>query len=148
MKEEKQAELVALGRWCTAVLANFSRVGTSPFVSGMQGIVAKAIEKKSVTQLRTIKRDLSEWIRGLSPAQRTAVLEDVDQAGGKEGEEGEGGEEGEEVVVRRAIERGWIESEDEYRTLSTWLEFTQEDDKRADDLLLVDALLTKFGTKL
>jgi hypothetical protein len=130
-----------LGRWCNAVLDGFSQFGSNPVIPETQRIVSAAIERKNVAQLRSIRKELLEWVRGLSPAQQTAVrarAEGSDQPG----------ENDEEVVVRRALERGRIETEDEYQTLRVWLEFAQDDEGRTRDVQLVDALLTEFGTNV
>jgi hypothetical protein len=140
-RNDKENEVIALGRWCSAVLEGFSQLGSNPTISAMQSVVSAATERKSVTQLKSIKRDLLEWLRGLSPAQQAAVLaraEENDQLA----------EEDEEIVVKRAISRGRIETDEEYETLRVWLDFAQDDEDRAHDVELVDALLTKFSTNV
>lgn len=142
MTDKRDAEVAELGRWCKAVLQYFSQLGVNPTITELERVVSKAIERKSVTQLRSLRRDLSEWARGLSPAQQAALRAHTD------GLEEVAEVDDEETVVREAIARGRIESEEEYETLRTWLEFAQEDASRAPDVELVDALLTRFGTNI
>jgi hypothetical protein len=142
MTDKRDAEIAALGRWCQAVLQYFSQLGVNRTVAEFERVVSSAIERKSVTQLRSLRRNLSEWARGLSPAQQAALRTHT------EGLEEAATEVDEETIVRTAIARGRIESEEEYETLRTWLEFSQEDESRADDVQLVDALLTRFGTNI
>ena len=139
-QKERETEAIALGNWCNAVLDGFSQLGSSPTISALQSVVSVALKRKSVAQLRTIRRDLSEWLRGLSPTQRATVLARVAASDPLADDE--------EVVVRRAIERGKIKTLDEYETLRVWLEFAQDDKERSQDVQVVDALLTKFGTKV
>jgi hypothetical protein len=138
----REAEIIELGNWCLAVLRARSQLGMGSSTSELESVVSRAIERKRLAELRTVKRDLSEWIRGLSPAHQATIRANTEGLGG------DAKRTDEEAVLRRVITRGKIASRDEYETLRTWFEFSQNDAARSQDLQVVDALLTRFGTTI
>lgn len=141
-QDQREAEIAALGNWCLAVVRGRSELGADPSAQEMERIVLLAIEQKRVADLKSIRRHFAEWIRGLSPAQQAVVRAHTS------GWEDDANQEDEEAVLRRVVKRGKISTVDEYETLRAWFEFTQEDAARAQDLAVVDALLTGSGTKV
>ena len=143
---ERDRELVALIGWCTIVKKQFLRMSSNdPLIVEFATVVDAAVQARKVGQLRSLKRDLMEWIRTLNAQQQ----KEIDEALQTELGRGLGDEtRAEEKKVEEILRRGSIQSEDEYRLLSAWLELIQGDASKQAELEKIDALLTEFGARI
>jgi hypothetical protein len=73
-KDDTAAELA---QWCLAVTRYFSTLGANPIVSEIEEAIAKALEARNLRHLRSIKRDLAEWGRGLNPEQQKGMEKSI-----------------------------------------------------------------------
>jgi FixJ family two-component response regulator len=142
---EKAATARDLAAWCKIVIQEFREFGGNIGIEELETAVEGALGKQKVRQLESIKRDLVEWIRGLTPEER----QKIDEALVKE--LGEGIADAvtvQQKEVQRVLNRGHIASESEYHLLKGWLDFIRDDESNAAEAEKVDELLTAFGTRL
>lgn len=139
-KDEEAAELA---EWCLGVRQYFSKLGSNPIVPEIEDAIAKALKSRNLRQLKSIKRDLAEWGRGLNPEQRRAMEESIRARLGDRWRD-EGAQD--QDTIRQILERGAIRNEDEYRLLSERMAEIVDDDAKQSEIEQIDLLLTRFGT--
>jgi hypothetical protein len=139
-KDEEAAELA---RWCLGVTQYFSKLGSNPIVPEIEEAIAKALKTRNLRNLKSIKRDLAEWGRGLNPEQRNGLEESIRaHVGDRWRDESALAQD----AVRQILERGAIRNEDEYQLLSQRMDEIVGDDSNQSEIEKIDLLLTQFGT--
>ena len=143
-KAQREAEATALGRWCLCVTGCIGQMG-DPTIPEFEEVVSRSLAARSVTQLRSLKRDLTEWVRGLTPQQQLRVEEALRaQVGAEFSDE----ETADRETVKQVLDRGKIQNQVEYRLLSQWIDRLIDDESKKEEVAKIDALLTQFGTRI
>ena len=143
-RAQREEEAVALARWCLCVTGCLGELGVHA-IPEMENAIRKALATRSVTPLRSVKRDLTEWVRGLTPKQRLGIEEALRaQVGAEFSDE----ETTDRETVKQVLERGKIQNQVEYRLLSQWIDRLIDDESKKEEVAKIDALLTQFGTRI
>lgn len=108
-------------------------------------LIRESEQAVRVGALKTLQRDLKEWVRGMSAAEQQ-IIEDALRA--RLGVELSHENAKDERVVERVLERGAIETDVEYRLLHQWVDRALEDGNPREQIEKADALLTAFGTQM
>ena len=138
-----QREAARLARWCLSVTDYLATLGNDPSIGEFADIVNIALEAGSVTQLKSIKRDLSEWARGLTPEQQRGLnLALQSQTGASLADE----DSVDQGLVDKILSRGAIRTENEYRLVSEWMG-RLEDAVEPAKIAAIEALLTRYGAR-
>ena len=142
-KAQREAEAARLARWCLSMTDYLATLGNDPSIGEFAGIVDVALKAGSVTQLKSIKRDLTEWARGLTPEQQRGLnLALQSQTGASLADE----DSVDQGLVDKILSRGAIRTENEYRLVSEWMG-RLEDAVEPAKIAAIDALLTRYGAR-
>jgi hypothetical protein len=131
-------DLHDLASECEVIVRYLGARGSSEDAAELNGALESA--KRSRSKLKTLRRDLGEWCRGLSAAHQAELRALLLAATGAERTNAN------ERAVE-VIKRGRISSREDYEILRTWLEFADADAVAPDLIARADALLTLYSTK-
>jgi hypothetical protein len=143
-KAQREAEAARLARWCLSVTDYLATLGNDPSVGDFAELVNAALKSGSVAQLKSIKRDLTEWARGLTPEQQRGLNRALQsQTGASLAHE----DSVDQALVNEVLARGEIRTDNEYRIMNEWMDRlggASDPGKMAT----IDALLTRYGSRL
>jgi len=143
IRAHRDAEAAELARWCLAVTAYLATLSDDPAIDDFSNLVKAALQASSVTRLKSLKRDLTEWGRGLSAEQQRGLDAALRAQTGASFSEAERTDDG---LVDKILARGQIRTDDEYRLVSEWLDRTS-DSCEPTKIAAVDVLLTRYGVR-
>jgi len=131
-------ELRDLASECGVIIRYLGARGSSEDAAELNGVLERA--KLSKSKLKTLRRDLDEWCRGLSAAHQIELRALLVAATGAEPTNPD-------ERALELIKRGKISSREDYEILRAWLEFADADAVAPDLIARADALLTLYSTK-
>jgi hypothetical protein len=147
MKRSKQAspdELKRMADWCRIVIRfkTADRPGRSPAEAAIDSEYEKVLDatlaRSDLRGLKMLRRDLTEWARGL-PHRYVAELDALLRAQFGEGLTEEAKAQRKEV--QDIVRRGYIETNDEYRLLVSYMDEIYSDPSRQEEAKAINALL-------
>lgn len=142
LASRRDAELEELRDRSLVILRFISEVApSSPFFAEAQQGIEAAFEKRDVRGLRIAAKDLVEWTRDL-PVDQQAKLEQILVSRFGRGLRAEA--EKDQRELQRILKRGSIESEDEFRLLSSHADEIYADKLKAGELEQINRLLAAF----
>jgi hypothetical protein len=142
-KVQREAEAARLARWCLSVTDYLATLGNDPSIGDFVDIVNAALKAGRIAQLNSIKRDLTEWARGLTPEQQRGLDRALQsQTGSSLGDEDNADQE----LVDKVLARGEIHTDNEYRLMNEWMGRLGDASETAK-MAVIDALLTRYGTR-
>ncbi|HEY3256327.1 MAG TPA: hypothetical protein VGJ91_20350 [Polyangiaceae bacterium] len=143
-KAQREAEAARLARWCLSVTDYLATLDNDPSIGDFADIVNIALKAGSVAQLKSIKRDLTEWVRGLTLEQQRGLNHTLQsQIGASLGDE----DSVDQALVDEVLARGEIRTESEYRLVNEWMGRLGDASEPAK-IAAIDALLARYGTRL
>jgi hypothetical protein len=104
----------------------------------LEKAVDAALGRSDLRGLKMVRRDLTEWVRGLSGGE-VAKLDALLRAQFGEGLTDEAKAQRKEV--QNIVRRGCIETDDEYRLLVSYLDEIYRDPSRKEEVEAINALL-------
>jgi biotin-(acetyl-CoA carboxylase) ligase len=137
------AQLIALAEWCRTVV-RFLGAHSAPEKQAMyaqfEDGITQGLEGGSTKPIKVLARFLAEWAQMLPPD----LNEQLDELLRSKGQTSLGsGAASRAKQVQRILERGVIESDDQYRLLLSRVEETFQDESKQDEVERINALLAK-----
>ena len=130
---------------CIAVVRLMTGDGLREEVGAeMEKAIQTAYERRDLRGLKMVSRDLNEWVNGFPDATR-ARYDEILRA--QLGEDPRGAE-AQAREVRRILDRGTIENEDEWRLLNSRAEEIWADESKRAELEKVTAMMAAFEDTL
>ena len=135
-------ETAQLRDWCVAILHFIRDVAPpAPFFGQFQQAIEAAFERRDLKGLRMVSTDLVEWTQDLAVDQRASLDQLLVSRFGRglvrEAEQNQ-------RRLSRILRRGTIETEDEFRLLSSRADEIHADDSKAGELERINRLLVAF----
>lgn len=133
LSRDQESELESLRFACISILDYFAPSGAlGALEAQLRAGVETAYSRHDLRELRGFRRDFQEWLRDL-PADARAELEMKIAPPPND--------------LERALARGRIDSEDEYRTVLARVEELYDDAARESDVVRLNSLLTEYDTR-
>jgi len=139
---DQLGEATELRDWCLAILGFFGELEpSSPFLAQYLQAIEAGFEGRDLRGLRIVAKDFAEWARDL-PADQQSKLEQLLVPRFGRGLRSEAQKDQRER--QRILKRGSIESEDEFRLLSSRADEIYADKSKAGELEQINHLLVAF----
>lgn len=140
---EKQAEeLEHIKEWCHTIISFLTKIGgESPIFTQYKDVINDSYQKQNLKGLRYCLKDVNEWSKGLAKKdmdELNTILEskfgsNLDDANNKALKK-----------INNIVKRGKINSEDEFRLLTTRVDEIYANDKNKTELESINKLLADY----
>lgn len=134
-----------LHEWCRVVLEFFNKVEASPSFSGFMETTDQVFRSGSQRQVRSVVRDLREWMEALTPKDRKR-LDAILQL--RFGKEWKADPVGDEDAAQEIYHRGRVRNEEEYRILRSRLDVIPAGSESEREIAQINSLLAAFERTL
>jgi hypothetical protein len=141
-RSESDEQLGFWAEWCRIILKVEEKTTPQSDADALFGeAVSQAVADRNLRGLKMIARDLTEWAKRL-PSEKRKQVDDLLRS--KLGKGLAADARSESAKVQRVLEKGEIETEDDYRTLLGRADSIYADESKRDELERINAVLAKY----